>query len=241
MHPGAGTGPLEALSGTRSRLRAFVSRRVPAGTDAEDIVQDVLLRLLERADDVSPAKVDAWASTAARNAIVDQVRRRRPLGLEDEAAIESVNDATPDADLADLAGCLRPMLELLDEEDRRLVERVDAGGASQADVARELGAPLSTVKSRVQRARQRLRAIIERCCEVELDPRGNPIDARRRQPGSCSGDCDRTPARGRRTELFDGGRRDEDYASPAPSTRNSSSPRPVRKAAFTDGPNDRAS
>lgn len=69
MHPGAGTGPLEGLAGTRSRLRAFVSRRVPAGTDAEDVVQDVLLRLLERADDVSPAKVDAWASTAARHAI----------------------------------------------------------------------------------------------------------------------------------------------------------------------------
>lgn len=192
MQTEAGTEPLEALAETRSRLRTFVSRRVPAGTDGEDIVQDVLLRLLERADGVSPAKVDAWALTAARNAIVDQVRRRRPLGLEDEGAVEAVDDTTSDVDMADLAGCLRPMLDLLDEEDRRLLERVDAGGASQADLARELGVPLSTVKSRVQRARQRLRAIIERCCEVELDARGVPIDARRRQPGSC-GDCESQP------------------------------------------------
>ena len=104
------TAPLEALAETRSRLRAFVSRRAPTGTEADDIVQDVLLRLLERADEVSPAKVDAWALTAARNAIVDQVRRRRPLGLEDEGSVPSTEDKTADADLADLAGCLRPML-----------------------------------------------------------------------------------------------------------------------------------
>lgn len=186
------TQPLEALAETRSRLRAFVSRRVPTGMDAEDIVQEVLVRLLERGVGVSPAKVDAWALTAARNAIVDQVRRRRPLGLEDEGSVEGANDTASDVDMADLASCLPPMLDLLDKEDRRLLERVDAGGGSQADLARELGVALSTVKSRVQRARQRLRAIIERCCELALDTRGVPIDARRRQPGSC-GDCESKP------------------------------------------------
>lgn len=177
-----------ALLATRTRLRSFVARRAPAGIEADDVVQDVLIRLLERADGVSPAKVDAWAVAAARNAIVDEVRRRRPVGLEDEGSVRAAND-TADVDLADLARCLRPLLELLDDEDRRLLERVDAGGASQADVARELGIPLSTVRSRVQRARQRMRTIIERCCEVELDARGVPVDARPRQPGSCGGDC----------------------------------------------------
>lgn len=182
----------DAVLATRTRLRTFVARRAPPWIDADDVVQDVLTRLLERADGVSPASIDAWALTSARNAIVDQVRRRRPSGLEDEGSVVAADDATTDMDLADLARCMRPMLDRLGEEDRSLLERVDAGGASQADVARELGVPLSTMKSRVQRARRRLRAIMERCCEVELDARGAPIDARRRDScGECPGTSDR--------------------------------------------------
>jgi RNA polymerase sigma-70 factor, ECF subfamily len=178
--------PTEALLATRSRLREFVGRRVPAGVDPEDVVQDVLARMVERAADVPPGKVQAWALTTARHAIIDLLRRRRPAALEEGA----VAAPPEDVDATDLARCLRPMLDLLDADDRGILEQVDAGGRSQADLARELGVSASTVKSRVQRARQRLRGIIERCCVVELDSRGAPIDARRRQPGSCGGDCD---------------------------------------------------
>lgn len=179
--------PTEALLATRTRLRDFVARRVPAGVDAEDVVQDVLTRMVEHADDVPPGKVQAWALTTARNAIIDLMRKRRPTTLEEAASVAAPEE---DLDATDLARCLQPMLDLLDQEDRWILEQVDAGGMSQADLARELGVSPSTVKSRVQRARQRLRAVIERCCEVELDARGTPIDARRRQPRSCGSDCD---------------------------------------------------
>ncbi len=190
------TDATAALVATRTRLREFVSRRVPAGIEADDIVQDVLTRLVERQDDVSPEKVQAWALTSARNAIVDQLRRRRPVELEDEVA-------APDGDevATDLARCLRPLLELLDEEDRWILEQVDAGGRSQAELARELGVSVSTVKSRVQRARRRLRTVIDRCCEIELDAYGTPIDARRRDRRSC-GDCDPAPAPSGTTRAF---------------------------------------
>jgi RNA polymerase sigma-70 factor (ECF subfamily) len=178
--------PTEALLATRGRLRDFVGRRVPAGVDPEDVVQDVLTRLLQHADDVPPGRVQAWALTAARNAIVDLLRKRRPGALDEGAVPAPVED---DSDALDLARCLRPLLDLLDEDDRWILEQVDAGGRSQADLARELGVSPSTVKSRVQRARQRLRGIIERCCELELDSRGTPIDARRRTPRSCN-DCE---------------------------------------------------
>lgn len=178
--------PNEALLATRTRLGAFVGRRVPAGVDPEDVVQEVLARLLERATEVPPGGVEAWAVTTARNAIVDLLRRRRPVSLEEASVVAPGED--PDG--ADLAACLRPLLDQLDPQDRWILEEVDAGGRSQTELARELGLAPSTVKSRVQRARQRLRGIIERCCEVELDGRGRPIDARRRAPGSCEGGCD---------------------------------------------------
>ncbi|MCO5170690.1 MAG: sigma-70 family RNA polymerase sigma factor [Planctomycetes bacterium] len=173
-----------ALVAARGRLRAFAERRVPAGVDPDDVVQDVLARLLARVHDIPPGKVQAWALATARNAIIDLLRRRRTSSLED-AGVAAPDDP---GDTLDLARCLRPLLELLDANDRALLEQVDAGGRSQAELARELGVPLSTLKSRVQRARQRLRAVIERCCELELDARGVPIDARRRGPRPCD-DC----------------------------------------------------
>ncbi|MBX3468592.1 MAG: sigma-70 family RNA polymerase sigma factor [Planctomycetes bacterium] len=178
-------GPIGALLATRGRLREFVARRVPAGVEPEDVVQDVLTRLLARTDEIPPGKVQAWALTSARHAVIDLLRRRRPAIL-DAASLAAPDD---EADAFDLARCLRPLLDSLDADDRWVLEQVDAGGRPQADLARELGVPASTVKSRVQRARQRLRAVIERCCELELDGRGVPIDARRRERRPCD-DCD---------------------------------------------------
>lgn len=175
----------EMVLATRGRLREFVRRRIPSGVDPEDVVQDVLLRLVERADGVPPGKVQAWALTTARRAIVDLLRRRRPVPLEEAPAAPGEDDL----DRTELAGCLRPMLDQLDADDRWVLGQVDAAGRSQAELARELGVAASTVKSRVQRARQRLRAELERCCEIELDARGAPIDARRRARRSCGGDC----------------------------------------------------
>ncbi len=180
--------PTAALLAARGRLRAFVERRSPAGVEPEDVVQEVLARLLGRAGEIPPGKAQAWALTSARNALIDLHRRRRAAPL-DVAAVPA--PAAPEDDL-DLAACLRPLLDLLSPEDRALLEQVDARGRAQADLARELGLAPSTVKSRVQRARRRLRAIIEACCELELDARGVPIDARRRARGPC-GDPARPP------------------------------------------------
>lgn len=185
--PDATKDPTEALLATRSRLRDFVARRVPSGVDPEDVVQDVLTRMVEHASDVPPGKLQAWALRTARNAIVDLLRRRRPAALE-EASVAAPEQQ--DLDPVDLARCLQPLLDLLEDDDRWVLQQVDAEGRSQTDLARELGVAPSTVKSRVQRARQRLRVIIERCCDLELDSRGTPIDARRRERGSCGGDCD---------------------------------------------------
>ncbi len=179
-----------AILATRSRLRAFVAQRVPAGVDPDDVVQDVLTRLLEHSDDVPPGRVQAWALTTARNAIVDVLRRRRP-GALNEALVPA---PAPAADATDLAACMRPLLDTLPAADRQVLEDVDATGGSQAQLARRLGVTGSTVKSRVQRARRRLRLALERCCAIELDTRGRPLDARRRAGRTCGGCGDREDA-----------------------------------------------
>lgn len=171
-----------------ARLRAFVRGRLQSEHDAEDVVQDVLMKWLQHDDSIGTASVYAWLFTVARRAIIDRAKASAPpAGSEspDSVAIDLADDPSVSAELA---RCLEPMLAVLDSEDRSALQRIDMLGESQADVARELGISISGMKSRVQRARQRLRAQLEDCCTIERDPLGQPADYRRRPDRPCP--CD---------------------------------------------------
>lgn len=174
------------------RLRQYVRRRVPTLSDADDVVQDALVKLLHKGQDVAPASARAWLFTVARNLILDRWRspRREREGLAgDEAAAAAESDREV---IAYLAQCLEPMLETMAEQDRELLRRVDILEESQAQIARGLSLSASVVKSRVQRARRRLRELLEGCCAVERDRRGTPIAYERLPGGSCAPECNRS-------------------------------------------------
>lgn len=171
------------------RLRGFIRTRVPSPADAEDVVQDVLVRLLEE----PPGEVQniaAWLFTVARRAIIDRHRRRRggTQDLADADAAAAARDEQASAS-AELARCIEPLMARLDPADRALLERVDLAGESQAAIAGELGVSGSTIKSRVQRARARLLQELTRCCAIERDSRGLPVEYRQNDGGAC--ECDR--------------------------------------------------
>lgn len=171
-----------------TRLRAFVRGRVRSEHDAEDIVQDVLTKFVQHDDSINAQSVYAWLFTVARRAIIDRSRAaggRNHAGLDNASAIDLADDASVSSELS---RCMEPMLESLDREERILLQRVDMLGESQADVARELGMSMSGLKSRVQRARQRLRARLEDCCTIERDPTGQPADYQRKSDRPCP--CD---------------------------------------------------
>jgi RNA polymerase sigma factor (sigma-70 family) len=69
----------ETLKTQRSRLLAFIRRRVKTVEDAEDLVQDVLVQYVSRWDAAEPIEqVTAWLFTVARNKIIDWYRKRKP-------------------------------------------------------------------------------------------------------------------------------------------------------------------
>jgi RNA polymerase sigma-70 factor, ECF subfamily len=175
----------QALSAEfQKRLRAFVRGRVQTDADADDIVQDVLTKLVEQRSRV-PGSVHAWLFTVARNVIIDRSRtRRNHAGL---VALELVEEP-PEGERAagELARCLGPMMSALSADDRLVLTRIDLGSESQADLARELGVSTSGIKSRVQRARRRLRAVLESCCSIARDTQGKPVDYQRRAGTDCT-------------------------------------------------------
>lgn len=169
-------------------VRAFVRRRVQHPQDAEDITQDALLRLYRSVEDLRDAAAfEGWMYRIARSAITDHFRRaqRQPLPVDpddvDHGAVPDDEDETAEAQLA---GCLRNLLERLPDDYRHALELTDLGDLTQEAAADRLGLSTSGMKSRVQRGRRLLRSEIRRCCEVTLNSTGSLVDATVREPSS---------------------------------------------------------
>jgi RNA polymerase sigma-70 factor (ECF subfamily) len=153
------------------RLRAFVARRVESTADTEDILQEVFLRIHARRDTLADErKLTSWVYQITRNAIVDHYRGRRPLSLLSDTV--PVPEAPPDDVVQELLPGLGPMLERLTAEDREALLLTDVAGLTQQELADRLDLSLSGAKSRVQRARKKLKLAFVDCCQVELDRRG---------------------------------------------------------------------
>ena len=192
--------PWEELHGN---LRAFISRRVRNQADVDDLVQRVLLRIVKRLASLREAeRLHAWVYRTARNVIVDYYRSsagRREVasgGAEDLAAASAETQANSQEDeraaLQELAGCMTPMIRLLPPAYREAVTLADLEGINQADAAARAGVSISAMKSRIQRGRQQLKAVLEDCCRVQLDRRGTIVAYDPRKPNSCGpcGSCD---------------------------------------------------
>ena len=161
------------------RLRAFVARRVGNEADAEDILQDVFLRIHTRLDTLGDErKLTSWVYQITRNAIADHYRGRRPATTLPDSVV--VAEAPPEDVAKELLPGLGPMLERLTAKDREALLLTEVKGLTQRELANRLGLSVPGAKSRVQRARHKLRQAFVDCCRVEFDPGGGVADY---QPG----------------------------------------------------------
>ena len=165
-------------------LRRFVRRRVADAHAADDIAQEVMLKLHTNVDALPAGeRLAAWMYRTARNAIVDHYRARAVRAHADVAEADSIaaaDDPRGEPQLiAELSGCLRRMVERLDEPYRQALKLADLERLTQHEIARHAGISLSGVKSRVQRGRRQLRAMIDACCRVEIGRRGSVVSVSR--------------------------------------------------------------
>lgn len=142
--------------------------------EAEDLVQDTLLRAYRGIDGFDGRHPRAWLLTILRNTHINRNRRRRPELLRDPDAatdrmISAASDERTDAGTDDEIDVeIIRALDSLDEPFRRVVELVDIDGLSYAEAAEVLDVPVGTVMSRLHRARSRIR---DRLDKVGFDPR----------------------------------------------------------------------
>ena len=162
----------DLLSVTPS-LRAFALSLVGDRDRADDLVQDTILRALQKQDRFEPGtNVQAWLFTILRNLFYSDYRRRK-REVEDVDGLYAAKLST----LPEQLGCaefeaLRSALARLSDEPREAVLLVGAQGYSYEQVAEVCGAPLGTIKSRVNRARKRLAELLEHEHDSDAGPDG---------------------------------------------------------------------
>jgi RNA polymerase sigma-70 factor (ECF subfamily) len=178
MTPHQATPDTESIWRTLSdRVRHFVRSRVASNDDADDILQNVFLRIHEKLETLRESeRLESWVFQIARNAIVDYRRRKTPSSLDPEAVTAPADDAASDSLVVGIAGCLGMMIEQLPGELKRAVSMFERDGVSQKEIATLEAISLSGAKSRVQRGRKLLKEMLEQCCRLQLDRQGNVLD-----------------------------------------------------------------
>ena len=170
----------------RIELYRFVLRRVRDEASAEDIVHDVLVKAYSRQRTLKePSKLRPWLYQITRNAIVDYYRSQKPAQAVPDDFVREDTNKEDDHAQKELARCLVPLLNELPDLYRQALRLAEFEGATQREVASQLGLSLSGAKSRVQRGRKMLLGVLLKCCRVELDRRGGVVDYEARE--GCDG------------------------------------------------------
>ena len=148
---------------TNAKLYGVVARILTRGDAAADALQEVYVRIWEKAGEFDPLKGSplAWMAAIARNRALDEVRRVRPVSLEDqpegfEPAAEEI-DPLAARERSEGLTALVDCLKALDEEKRAIVLLAYYRGSSRDALAKRFGRPVPTIKTWLHRSLAQLR------------------------------------------------------------------------------------
>jgi RNA polymerase sigma-70 factor (ECF subfamily) len=159
-----------------AQLRRFILARVDNIHNAEDILQDVFLKVVTHIHTLNDAaRLQSWLYQTTRNVIIDHYRRRPTLHNIPKTLPEPEKDDDRLA-MRKIASCLDSMIAQLPEPYRQALILAELEGLTQREVAEQLGLSLSGAKSRVQRARRQLKHLLLECCHFEFDRLGRVVD-----------------------------------------------------------------
>src|SRR4051794_31385352 len=135
--------------------------------DAEDLTQDVFVRVFRSLSSYTPGTFEGWLHRITTNLFLDQVRRKQRIrfdGLADDAAERLPGREPGPAQVYDdthFGDDVQRALDALPPDFRAAVVLCDIEGLSYEEIAATLGIKLGTVRSRIHRGRSQLRASLE--------------------------------------------------------------------------------
>jgi RNA polymerase sigma-70 factor (ECF subfamily) len=152
------------------RVYTFARYSLRQREDAEDVTQEVLIRLWANHQSIEPAATTTWVMRVARNLVIDVARRRqsRAAVFADGADVAEMAAQVPAdhatdawADRSSLRERLEAALSELNEPYRSIVVMREIQGLAYDEIATAMNMPLGTIKVYLHRARRRLRETIQ--------------------------------------------------------------------------------
>jgi RNA polymerase sigma-70 factor (ECF subfamily) len=158
------------------KLKAFIINKIQDEDAAEDILQEVFIRIHTHIDTLQDdSKLQAWIYQITRNLIADhfnKIKRENKLQTLSEKEEE-------DSSTEYMSEALRDMVNMMDDLPPGYCEALcltELGGMSQKMYAEKIGISYSGAKSRVQRAKMMLKDKLMQCCHYQFDKYGTVID-----------------------------------------------------------------
>ncbi len=153
------------------RFQSFLAKRVGSKEVAEDILQQSLKKAIEHPPiSVEEAGVVAWFFTVIKNTLTDYYRakaseEKKYQELELTSDVHGKTKVAPMDEIeAAVCECMNGLLPTLKETYAELIRRIDLGGETISEVARDLGVTENNLTVRLHRARQALKTSLERTC-----------------------------------------------------------------------------
>lgn len=173
-------------------LLQFIRKRVADSGMAEDLLQEVFLKIHQQVETLKDVKkLESWVYQTTRHAIIDYYRRTaKPTTTLQEPEVLQLPEELPDDDIvSELFPSVRAMVNSLPAVDRQALVLTEYQGLTQKELGERLGLSFSGAKSRVQRAREKLKQMLLEYCHFELDRRGHVINYQSRCRCCSQGDC----------------------------------------------------
>lgn len=159
-----------------NKLKAFILSKIHDETIAEDILQDVFIKIHSKIDTLNDeSKIQSWIYQITRNLIVDYFRSIK----KDSQKIPYLFESEEESPNEFMEETLQDMVKMIDDLPLEYCEALcltELGEMSQKEYAEKVGISYSGAKARVQRAKKKLKDNLMKCCHYQFDRYGAVID-----------------------------------------------------------------
>ena len=156
-------------------LKKFISGKVKDINTTEDILQDVFLKIQLNIQTLTDCtKLTAWVYQITRNTIVDHYRKTTNSAIQIDG-FDLAEQADEEPLYHSLNNCISQKINQLSDKYKQAILLTYLKSYSQIELAEKLNISYSGAKTRVQRAREKLKDLVLDCPNVETDSKGNPI------------------------------------------------------------------
>lgn len=165
-----------------TQLLFFIKKRIKNKEDAEDILQDVYIKLHKNIDSLNDEqKIVSWIYQITRNTINDCYKRcyrlkkvefeehHIEMSLEEE---DNLND--------EILVSMKKIIEELPVDSKKLIKLYEFEDMSHKEISKRLDIKENTSKSRLKRAKEKLKDQLDECCVFQIDKFGNILDYKKK-------------------------------------------------------------